>query len=282
MATSERSPERSHSERSSVEGTSSERSRPAKPDAICVAAVDQAREAALQTAGLMGVGEHLGQVVEADRVVTHSFSCPHPGYRGWRWSVTVVRAARAKVPTVNEVVLLPGEDALLASDWLPWADRIEGGDVAPGMLMPTPDNDPRLMPGYTGGEEAADADPAEMSQLREIVAELGLGRERVLSPEGRAEAATRWLEGDGGPDNQMTRQAPAHCVTCGYFTRLQGNLGTLFGACTNQYSPSDGSIVSVDHGCGGHSDVVATDRTAELPPPIWDTITFDESGTLFD
>lgn len=258
------------------------RTRPVKPDPSCVGAVDQAREAARQTAGLMGVGEYLGHVVEADREVTHWFSCPHPGYPGWRWSVTVVRAAWAKVPTVNEVVLLPGEEALLAADWLPWADRIQGGDVAPGMLMPTPDNDPRLMPGYTGGELAADPDPAEMSQLRVVVAELGLGRERVLSPEGRDQAAARWLHGDGGPDNQMTRQAPAHCASCGYFLRLQGSLGSVFGACANQYSPSDGLVVSFDHGCGGHSDVIADEHTAELPSPVWDTITWDESGTLFD
>ena len=46
-------------------------------------------------------------------MVTHFFACPHPGYQGWRWSVTVARASRAKVVTVDEVVLLPGEGALL-------------------------------------------------------------------------------------------------------------------------------------------------------------------------
>ena len=59
-----------------------------------------------------GSGEHLGVLAEADRVVHHLFACPHPGYRGWTWSVTLVRAARAKMPTVNEVVLLPGPESL--------------------------------------------------------------------------------------------------------------------------------------------------------------------------
>ena len=84
-----------------------------KPDAACLAAVDLARDAAEETAGAMGVGEHLGAQAEDDRVVTHFFACPHPGYQGWRWSVTVARASRAKVVTVDEVVLLPGEGSLL-------------------------------------------------------------------------------------------------------------------------------------------------------------------------
>ena len=79
-----------------------------KPDPACLAAVDQARAAAEETAGVMGVGDHLGAQADDDRVVSHFFGCPHPGYRGWRWSVTVVRASRAKIITINEVVLLPG------------------------------------------------------------------------------------------------------------------------------------------------------------------------------
>ena len=253
-----------------------------KPDAICVAAVDLAREAALETAGVMGVGEHVGTTAEAERVVTHQFECPHPGYRGWRWSVVVVRASRAKVPTVNEVVLLPGESALRAADWIPYTDRVQAGDVTPGLLMPTPDDDPRLEPGFTGGEQAKDADPAELSDLRVVVAELGLGRERVLSLEGRDEATERWLAGDGGPDNQMTKLAPDVCATCGFFVRLQGDLGVLFGACANEYSPSDAHVVSIDHGCGAHSNVPSGINNEELPAPAWETIEWDEPISLFD
>ena len=69
--------------------------------------------------------------------MTHSFACPHPGYRGWRWSVTVARAARSRVVTIDEVVLLPGEGALLASPWVPWAERIQPRDVTPGVLLPS-------------------------------------------------------------------------------------------------------------------------------------------------
>ncbi len=251
-----------------------------KPDAVTAASIDVARTAAVEQAGDFEVGEHLGVVVEAERVVTHLFECPHPGYVGWHWAVTLVRASRARSATVNEVVLLPGDEALLAPGWVPWSDRIRPGDLAPGTLLPTPDNDPRLEPGFTGGEQAADGDPAEWVQTRAVVAELGLGRERVLSAFGRAETAERWLAGDGGPDDTATSQAPASCVTCGYFVRLGGGLGRLFGACTNEYTPFDARVVSVDHGCGGHSDVVADERGIELGEPLFDTISIDTN--LFD
>lgn len=249
-----------------------------KLDAITADAVDIARDAAELTAGDFGVGDHLGVVAEGERVVSHLFACPHPGYVGWHWSVTLVRAARAKEPTVTEVALLPGEGTLLAPQWLPWADRIEASDVTPGTLVPTAPDDPRLEPGYV-----AEADPlteGESVQIRAVVSELGLGRERVLSAYGRDDAAERWLAGEGGPDTPTAQHAPAPCSTCGYFVRLRGELGALFGGCANSLSPSDARVVSIDHGCGAHSDVVSQETGGELPDPIWDTIAVDAS--LFD
>jgi hypothetical protein len=253
-----------------------------KPDTACLEAVDLARAAAEETAGDMVVGEYLGYHADEERLLSHFFACGHPGYRGWRWSVTVVRASRAKAVTVDEVVLLPGEGALRAKDWVPWAERIQPGDVTPGLLMPTPEDDPRLEPGFTGGEGAADLEPAEAGLARIVVAELGLGRERVLTGFGRDEATARWLDGDGGPDNQMAKLAPGVCETCGFFSRLQGSLGLLFGACANAYSASDGRVVSVDHGCGAHSSVPQEERAEELPAPVWETIAWDEPVSLFD
>jgi hypothetical protein len=253
-----------------------------KPDEICLAAVDLARAAADETSGVIGVGDYLGAQAEDTRVVSHFFACPHPGYRGWRWSVTVARAARSRVVTIDEVVLLPGEEALLAAPWVPWAERIQPRDVTPGVLLPSSGDDPRLEPGYAGGEDATNDDPAEMSLIRSVVAELGLGRERVLSAAGRDEAAERWATGEGGPDNLLSRLAPDVCETCGFFVRLQGSLGVLFGVCANAFSVSEGAVVSVDHGCGAHSNVLADERVDDLPPPIWDTIEWDAPISLFD
>lgn len=256
------------------------RVRPPRPDTFLEGALDLAREAAQESAGDFGVGEHLGSVLEGERLVTHFFACSHRGYHGWRWAVTMSRVPRARTATVNEVVLLPGADSLLAPRWLPWSDRLRAGDVVPGTLLPTADNDARLEPGWVGEELSPDEDLSEWSARRAIAAELGLGRERVLSASGRDETAERWLAGDGGPDNASTRLAPATCISCGYFVRLSGRLGTVFGACTNEFSPFDGTVVSVDHGCGGHSDVVADERGIELPDPVIDTLSVDHS--LFD
>lgn len=250
-----------------------------KLDTIAAGAVDLAREAALEQGGDHAVGEHRGVVAESgERLVTHSFECLLPGYADWHWAVTLVRASRAKAATVNEVVLLPGEGALLAPSWVPWEDRVGPGDIAPGMLMATPDNDPRLEPGFAASDQLDDGH--DWVQLRSTVAELGLGRERVLSQEGRDQAAERWISGPPGPKDDGSQQAPAPCATCAYFIPLRGALGTQFGACTNEYSPSDGKVVSLEHGCGGHSDVVAQHRAKELPKPVFDTISVDDH--LFD
>ena len=86
----------------------------ARPDAVLARAVDEARAAAVEVAGPSNVGDHTGARSEGDRVVTHLFRCTQPGYRGWHWSVTLARAPRQRHITVDEVVLLPGDDALVA------------------------------------------------------------------------------------------------------------------------------------------------------------------------
>lgn len=259
----------------------SPKARAPKLDQIAADAVDLARDAAAEVAGADAVGDYVGAVAEpGDRLVTHYFESKLVGYPDWRWAVTVVRASRAKYATVNEVSLLPKEEALLAPKWVPWEDRIEPGDIAPGLIMATPDNDPRLEPGFAARDLPADADAAEWVQLRTTVAELGLGRERVMSRFGRDQAAERWIKGDPGKHNDLSREAPANCASCAYFVPLRGSLGTLFGACANAYSPSDGKVVHLDHGCGGHSDVVEQERPKALPAPVFDTIGVDE--VLFD
>jgi hypothetical protein len=247
----------------------------AKRDAIVADAVETARAAAIAASSEAEVGDHLGVTVEDTRVATHAFVCLHPGYVGWHWAVTMTRAARSKEATVSEVVLLPGDGALLAPPWVPWSKRIQPGDMAAGMVMPTSDDDPRLEPGYEAG--SGDLSPDEAIEIRAVVGELGLGRQRVLSREGHDVAMERWLDGPAGTDNPETRSAIATCASCGYHIRLRGSLGACFGVCANEYSPRDGHVVSVDHGCGAHSDVPDPHVTAPVSQPVWDTITVDHS-----
>ena len=240
----------------------------AKPDAICVAAVEPAREAAIVEAGAAQVGEHLGHLVEGERLVTHYFASTHPGYRGWRWAVTLTRASRAKTVTVNEVVMLPGDEAIVAPEWVPWSERVQPGDLRPGDLFPTLPDDPRLEPGFT--------DTGAPDDVLAVVEELGLGRERVLSQDGRDEAADRWYAGDFGPASPIAQAVPYKCHSCGYWIRLNDSLGQAFGGCTNEMAPGEGRIVSYDYGCGAHSDVVIEAPDHPSTEHAFDTTGYDE------
>ena len=213
-------------------------------DPVCAAAVDLARAVAVEAGGNT-VGDHLGVEADDALVVTHSFASTDPAYVGWRWAVTVTRADGSDDVTVDEVVLLPGGGALVAPDWVPWSERVLPGDLSPGDLLPPRPDDPRIVPAYTDteGELAAAA-----------FWELGLGRPRVLSREGRLDAAERWYDGDRGPSSAMARQAPGQCLDCAFRVPLAGGLGAAFGVCGNAFSPEDARVVSLDHGCGAHSE----------------------------
>ncbi len=240
-------------------------------------AVDAARAALVGLVDPAQVGEHLGTQAEATKVVTHFFACTRTGYRGWRWSVTVARAPRQKEVTVDEVVLLPGDEAILAPEWVPYKERIQPGDLSPGDLLPTEDDDPRVVPALTGAEDYPDP-----RALKAVSEELGLGRPRVMSVEGRELAAERWYDGNHGPDTDLAKAAPGPCDDCAFFVRLQGPLGRLFGACANAYANDDGRVVSVDHGCGAHSEARLHKRNlpAPLPEPALDTLRWEDLETF--
>ena len=106
-------------------------------------------------------------------------------------------------------------------------------------------------------ETAEDAKAeAQAQQTDEIVEEFALSRRHVLSPKGRAQVAKRWYEGPRGPKALSTKTADGNlCSTCGFFVPLKGELNLMFGVCANKWSPDDGRVVSVDHGCGEHSEI---------------------------
>jgi hypothetical protein len=251
-----------------------------KPDSAAVAAVDVARAALLDEVDAADVGEHLGHVVEGERLVTHQFAATGPGYVGWRWSVTVARASRQKHVTVDEIVLIPGAEAIVAPAWVPYRERIQPGDLSPGDLLPVESDDPRLVPTYLAGDDPIPDDETE--QARTVARELFLGRVRTLSLEGRDLAAQRWYDGDGGPAAPLAQSAPDPCTTCGFLMRVHGPLSEMFGVCANGDANDDGRVVSFDHGCGAHSEVQLAKRhePQPLPEPVVDTITLDDLETF--
>ena len=220
------------------------------------AAVELAHRALEEITDPITIGEYLAAVPNAERLVTHLFDCTLSGYRGWRWAVTLSRVPRSRTATVCEMELLPGEEALLAPAWVPWADRLEPGDITRSDRLPRKETDERLEPGWEATGEDADAVALD---------ELDLGRPRVLSAQGVASAAERWYGGDHGPDAEGVRKAHATCSTCGFFVPMAGALRAIFGVCANEWATDDGSVVSLDHGCGAHSETDLPDHGPEWP-----------------
>lgn len=240
----------------------------ASVDDTLAAAVDVARAAAEQEApGL--VGDHVGVEADDERLATHLFTTLDPAYRGWRWAVTLVRAPRSHEVTVDEVVLLPGDDALLAPAWVPWSERLRPGDLGVGDLLPTPADDPRLVATFFAGDD---------EEEQQVAWEFGLGRARMLSYDGRVAAVERWYAGDPGPEAAIARAAPAACATCGFFVQLAGALRQAFGVCANELAPDDGRVVAVDHGCGAHSEAVVVPSAPPPAPPLLDEFGIDVVG----
>lgn len=238
-----------------------------KKDATLAGAVDVAHQAAVDIAEPGTVGGHLGVDMVEERVATHRFACTATAYRGWEWAVTVTRVSRSRQVTVSEANLLPGADALLAPEWLPYSERIAPGDLGAGDVLPFKDDDPNLEPGF---EATGDEDVDQMAFF-----ELGLGRPRVLSAEGREAAAQRWYDGRHGPADEVAVQARATCSTCGFYVPMAGALRSVFGVCAGEWSPSDGCVVSLDHGCGAHSETDVPTASSATPSPLIDDLALD-------
>jgi len=205
-------------------------------DSVLAEATELALDAAVEDAGAAAfVGEPLGI---AARTTGSSCTVSPAGCRpiaagNGLWCCPARRARRSSRSTRWRCC--PAMGAMLAPGWVPWSDRIQAGDLGVGDLLPTAADDPRLALRLTDVDELSDDLP---------FFELGLGRARVLSLEGRELAATRWYESDPGPSAAISRSAPAQCGTCGFYIRLVGGLGRLFGVCGNEFAPDDASVVA--------------------------------------
>ena len=211
--------------------------------------LELARSAAIADAGNPElVGADVSVEIDDDgRVETYLFEAHLAGYKGWRWCVTIAIVDKKSEPTICDVVVLPGPDALLAPEWVAYRDRIQPGDVGVGDIVPSSLDDTRLVPSV----HSLIADE-ELDAMQ--VFELGLGRARVMSIEGRDQASKRWYESDRGPQSPIARSAPKPCSSCAFFLPIAGSLRASFGVCANAISPEDARVVSVDHGCGAHSE----------------------------
>ncbi|PRB60794.1 DUF3027 domain-containing protein [Microbacterium sp. MYb45] len=96
-----------------------------KPDADArlVGAHDLALAALGEITPASTVGPAAGYLIEEDGSVSLRFENRLAGYPGWYWTVTVAQVDDED-PTVLELELLPGDGALLAPEWVPWAERL--------------------------------------------------------------------------------------------------------------------------------------------------------------
>jgi Protein of unknown function (DUF3027) len=143
--------------------------------------------------------------------------------------------------------------------------------------------------GDTGPDTASDTGPdtgAAPAELPTVTRDEGsVGRSRVLSAIGRDETALRWYSGEHGPRSPLAHAAPGPCMTCGFLVRLGDPLGRVFGVCANEYAPDDGRVVSLDHGCGAHSEATIPEGAREAASPVIDELGYDlvdEPGASVD
>lgn len=142
----------------------------------------------------------------------------------------------------------------------------DGADNAAAVLasdeVPSSEDVPTPPDAESGEGSDSEAAATAQSDVDDAVEEFDLSRRHVLSPLGRSQTAKRWYEGPRGPKSLSTKTAGGHtCATCGFFVPLKGELNLLFGVCANKWSPDDGRVVSLDHGCGEHSEIEPPEPT---------------------
>ena len=79
------------------------------------------------------VGDPVDARVDAEGVLTLRFANRMAGYPGWFWTVSLAQV-QDSAPTVLEVELTPGDGALTAPEWLPWAERLAEYEAAQAAL----------------------------------------------------------------------------------------------------------------------------------------------------
>lgn len=147
-----------------------------------------AREALAEITRPEYVGALVAEERTDDAVVTLSFATLQSGYPGWRWTVALAEVEGGDA-TVLETELVPGEGALLAPDWVPWADRLEeyrAAQAAAAAAEEVDDDDDFDL------DDAEDEDDVDDGIDFEPDEESVLGRVDAVAP-----AADAVAEGDG-------------------------------------------------------------------------------------
>ncbi|MFD2674358.1 DUF3027 domain-containing protein [Gulosibacter bifidus] len=126
-------------------------------DIAPLAELQQLAEVALnEIAEADEIGEFVAASVEGDAVAVLQYAVRVPGYTDWFWTVLCTRVPDS-APTVLECFMLPGENALLAPAWVPWAERLaefRATHDSQGNLLVADENDAE-------GDTEAEREPRE-------------------------------------------------------------------------------------------------------------------------
>lgn len=125
-------------------------------DARLIEAHDLALAALHEITPASTVGAPAGYTLEDDGAVSLRFANTMPGYPNWFWTVSVAAVEGAE-PTVLEAELLPGEGALLAPEWVPWAERLAEYQAAQAALA-AEQGDAEASDALDDADEADDVD----------------------------------------------------------------------------------------------------------------------------
>ena len=93
------------------------------PDPELLDARDLALAALREITDEKTIGDPAGYREEPEGALSLRFANRMAGYPGWFWTVTLARV-EGSAPTVLEAELMPGDGALLAPEWTPWAERL--------------------------------------------------------------------------------------------------------------------------------------------------------------
>lgn len=171
--------------------------------------------------------------------------------------------------------VLEGDDGVL--DWDDSADWEGGQDLLAALNLAAAADGPPAegSPAEGSPAEGLPADGPHAEPPPAADASAAPVRARVLSAIGRDATAVRWYDSERGPRTPLAHAAPAPCATCGFLVRLGSPLGRVFGVCANEYAPDDGKVVSMDHGCGAHSEAMIPAGPFGTIAPVVDELGYD-------
>lgn len=215
-------------------------------------AIEIAKKEAILTSGRKAyVGDYIDSKEIDDVSAVHTFASNLTAYQDWQWEVVLTKVDADDEIKVLQSCLMPGQKAEIAPKWVPFRDRLKPSDIGETDEMLYEKEDLRL-------EDNAEIIEILKEEKPEKIENIALSKARVLNAYGKEDLADRWYNGSHGPFTASTRISSLGCNSCAFYISISGDMGQLFGVCANAWSRDDGKVVSLDHGCGMHSETDVT------------------------